>query len=101
MLIDTHSHINHERLADSLAEIIKNLDTGRVGQVICPSYSLESSQTSLEVAKSPRVYAGLGIHPENATEWNAETENFLRIRFFPLVQYNFSENKSYNSNNCK
>ncbi len=79
MLIDTHSHINHERLADSLAEIIKNLDTGRVGQVICPSYSLESSRTSLAVAKHPRVYAGLGIHPENATEWNAETENFLRI----------------------
>lgn len=78
MLIDTHSHINHERLSSTLDEIITNLETGRVGGVICPSYSLDSSITSLAVAnRSPRVYCALGIHPENCTEWNEQVTQFL------------------------
>ena len=78
MLIDTHSHINHERLADMLDEIITNLETGRVGGVICPSYSLDSSITSLAVAsRSPRVFCALGIHPENCAEWNEQVKQFL------------------------
>ena len=78
MLIDTHSHINHEKLSNTLDEIIDNLETGRVGGVICPSYSLDSSITSLKVAnRSPRVYCALGIHPENCVEWNEQAHQFL------------------------
>lgn len=78
MLIDTHSHINHEKLADKLPQILADLENDRVGAVICPSYSLASSKTSFEVAAHPRVFAALGVHPENAREYNAETEAFLR-----------------------
>ncbi len=77
MLIDTHSHINHEKLADSLPEILQKLETDRVGAVICPSYDLKSSKSSLIVAKHPRVACALGIHPENCAEYNAEVEKFL------------------------
>ena len=78
MLIDTHSHINHEKLSNTLDEIIDNLKTGRVGGVICPSYSLDSSITSLAVAsRSSRVYCALGIHPENYAEWNEQAKQFL------------------------
>lgn len=78
MLIDTHSHINHEKLHDKLPQILKDLQTDRVGTVICPSYSLESSKTSLEVAQNPRVWCALGVHPENAEQYDTETELFLR-----------------------
>ena len=77
MLIDTHSHINDEKLADSLEEILKNLSTGRVGGVICPSYSLDSSKTSLIVAQNDRVWAALGVHPENCTQYDATTKRWL------------------------
>ncbi|MBQ7977583.1 MAG: TatD family hydrolase [Clostridia bacterium] len=77
MLIDTHSHINHEKLAEKLDEILEGLKTDRVGAVVCPSFSYESSKTSLEVAKNSRVWCALGVHPECATEYDDETEKFL------------------------
>ncbi len=78
MLIDTHSHINVDKLADILPEILKNLEVGPVGLVVCPSFSYESTITSLGLAKdTPRVFAGLGVHPENAQEYNDEVEEFL------------------------
>jgi len=78
MLIDTHSHINSEKLDNVREEILSNLKTGRVGRVICPSYSFESSKTSLEVAQNDRVWCALGVHPENCMEYNAQVESWLR-----------------------
>lgn len=78
MLIDTHSHINVDALADMLPEILYNLETGPVERVICPSYSLESSITALGLAQSQeRVFAALGVHPDNCLEYNADCENFI------------------------
>ncbi len=78
MLIDTHSHINSERLDDCRDEIIKNLEKGRVGRVICPSFSLESSITSLALAnENKRVWAALGVHPENCAEFDEKTSTWL------------------------
>ncbi len=79
MLIDTHSHINVERMADILPEILQNLETGVVQKVICPSFSLESSITALGLARSqPKVFCAIGIHPENCIEYNAMCDAFLR-----------------------
>lgn len=78
MLIDTHSHINVDKMSDILPEIIANLDTGAVNRVICPSFSLESSVTALGLAESqPKVFCALGVHPENCLEYNADCEAFL------------------------
>lgn len=78
MLIDTHSHINHEKLTERLPEILAGLNHDRVGAVICPSYSLESMQSALKVADNSRVACALGIHPENCTEFNDDVRSFLR-----------------------
>jgi len=79
MLIDTHSHINSEKMADILPEILANLDNGVVGRVICPSYSFESSISALGLANSQqKVFCALGIHPDNCLEYNADFEKFLR-----------------------
>ncbi len=77
MLIDTHSHINDEKLSSVLGEIVSNLQTGRVGGVICPSYDLESSKTSLIVAQNDRVWSALGVHPENCGEYDDSTQLWL------------------------
>jgi len=77
MLIDTHSHINDERLDDVRGEIVKNLASSRVGGVICPSFSLKSSKTSLVMANNDRVWCALGVHPENCAEYDMVTHNWL------------------------
>ena len=77
MLIDTHSHINHEKLVNELPEILQNLKTGKVKRVICPSFSYSSSITSLEMAKNENVFCALGIHPEMANEYDTKMEQLL------------------------
>ena len=78
MLIDTHAHINVEKMADILPEILQNLDKGPVERVVCPSFSLESSITSLGLAESEQnVFCALGVHPENCLEYDADCESFL------------------------
>lgn len=78
MLIDTHSHINDEKLTSVLNEIIQNCQKGDIKRIICPSSSLDSSKTSLAVAQNQNIFCALGVHPENANEYNFETENWLR-----------------------
>ena len=78
MLIDTHSHINSEKLAEVLPEIIQNLDSGLIQRVICPSFSFDSSLSSLELAKMyKKVFCALGIHPEMTTEFSDEFTKFF------------------------
>lgn len=77
MLIDAHSHINDEKLAPVLDEIVKNCKNGKVNRIICPSFSLDSSKTSLVVAENQNIFCALGVHPENASEYNIETEKWL------------------------
>jgi len=79
MLIDTHSHINDEKMADILPEILQNLNTETVGRVICPSFSFESSISSLGLANSQsRVFCAIGVHPDNCLEYNQNVAKFLR-----------------------
>ena len=79
MLIDTHSHINSEKMTEILPEIITNLDTQVVGRVICPSYSFESSISALGLANSQsKVFCALGVHPDNCLEYSADVARFLR-----------------------
>ena len=79
MLIDTHAHINSEKLKDLLPEIINSLESGEVNRIICPSFSVESSKSSLDLSKNtPKVFSALGIHPENAYELNDDFLEFLK-----------------------
>ncbi len=79
MIVDTHSHINVDKMADILPEILANLEDGTVGRVICPSFSFESSISSLGLASSnDRVFCALGVHPDNCQEYNTSVTEFLR-----------------------
>ena len=77
MLIDTNSHINDEKLVDTLDDILNNLSAGRVRGVICPSCSLSGCASSLKVAQNGRVWAALGIHPENCAEFDKAAYDWL------------------------
>ena len=78
MLIDTHSHINDEKLKDFLPEIIENLQDKDIQRVICPSCSLDECKSALLLAKqNKRVFCAFGVHPEYAEQLNNETLEFM------------------------
>ena len=66
-LIDTHAHIDGEAFdADRAAVVDRALENG-VEAIINMGDTLESSARSVQLTEEfPAVYAGVGVHPEEA-----------------------------------
>lgn len=65
-MVDSHAHINDERLYPSYDEIIKRAQENGVNKIIIPGWDIESSRIAIKIAESfPNVYAAIGVHPEN------------------------------------
>ena len=64
MLIDTHVHLNDERLYQDLKLHIQEANEVNVTKMICIGYDIKSSQKAIEIANQyDGVYASVGIHP--------------------------------------
>jgi TatD DNase family protein len=72
-VIDTHIHFNSRALAGSWREALARAEKAGVQQAINVGYDLASSARAVALAESdPRLFATVGIHPHDATSWNAE-----------------------------
>lgn len=79
---DTHCHLNDERFADDLDEIISRVEAELAG-CICASYDLESALKAAEIARrSPKIFASAGMHPHSAKDMNEE----VLARFAHLLE---------------
>ncbi len=77
MIIDTHAHINEEKLVDYSNEIKESLKT-KLKLIICPSYNFDTMKSSFLFSQEiPQVYSALAIHPNDANEWNEDAHNFI------------------------
>src|SRR5690554_5796080 len=66
MLIDTHVHLNDERLLKELDDILLKAKMKNVQKLIVIGYDVQSSKKALEIAETyPFVYANIGIHPSD------------------------------------
>ena len=66
-LIDTHAHIDVERFADDRDAIVQRAAQAGLCGIVNMGDSMESSQRAVAIAdKYDMVYAGVGIHPEEA-----------------------------------
>ncbi|MCQ2771842.1 MAG: TatD family hydrolase [Bacilli bacterium] len=69
MFIDTHCHINDEKLYENRDEIIKRAKANGVGKMIVVGWDLKSSKIAVDIANEyDGVYAAVGFHPENLEE---------------------------------
>ena len=67
MLIDTHCHLDDERLNDCREEIINNFEKDGLELVITSSSNIEESFEAISLAKgNDRIYATVGVHPHCA-----------------------------------
>ena len=77
-LIDTHCHLNHEDFAGDWREATDRAAAAGVTRLLCIGYDLASSRRAAELAaENAPIYAAVGIHPEAADEWSAETADAL------------------------
>lgn len=73
MLIDSHAHLNDERLSLRAKEIVDNFKNDNIECCIIVGASLESSILALKQAHEYNQYALIGTHPEDIREINDET----------------------------
>lgn len=65
-VIDTHAHYDDDAFDEDRYELIENMLKNTVDSIITIGCSLERSRTALKIAeKYERVYAAVGIHPED------------------------------------
>lgn len=71
-LVDTHAHLNDRRFAGDVDAVMARAAAAGVAAMIVAGYDLTSSRRGIELAaKSPVLWATVGIHPHGAREADA------------------------------
>lgn len=67
MLIDTHCHLNDEKLLCDVDRIVDDFGKDNLESAICVGYDMPSSELAVTLAnKYDKVYAAVGVHPHDA-----------------------------------
>ncbi len=78
-LIDTHTHLNDDKYAEDLDDVLQRAVDAGVERVIICGYDLQSSLDAVQLAdKYDQIYATVGVHPHDAKSYNTEVEEAIR-----------------------
>lgn len=67
MLIDTHCHLNDEKLLCTAGRIVASFKDDGLESAICVGYDMPSSECAVTLAeKFEEIYAAVGVHPHDA-----------------------------------
>lgn len=73
MLFDSHAHLNDPKLIDRVEEIIEKAKRNKVSKITCVGYDYDSSMLAIELANQyDCLYAAIGVHPSEATQFNTD-----------------------------
>ena len=88
MLVDSHTHIDTPRFKADREHVIQAAVEGGVTRMVDPGCDLASSLAAIELAKAHPgvVFAGVGVHPHDATTYNDEVGlQFRELALDPVV----------------
>ncbi len=73
-MIDTHAHLNDEKFAGDLDQVIERALAASVTRTVVCGYDLSSSKAAVEMAgRYDPVYATVGLHPHDAKHLGPDT----------------------------
>ncbi len=73
MIIDSHCHLNDERIYPKREELVKDAVSKGVSFILVPGWDLESSRLAVKIAHEfSECFAFVGFHPENLDFINDE-----------------------------
>lgn len=78
-LTDTHCHLNLNLYHDDLPEVLDRAWGAGVERILIPGIDLESSRSAVQMTeRDARVFAAVGVHPNDALTWNDQSLAELR-----------------------
>jgi TatD DNase family protein len=78
-LVDTHCHLTEDEFDSDREQVIQRAQSAGIHKILVPGIDLESSHQAIELSKEyPTLYAGVGIHPHNASDWKPSIEEEIR-----------------------
>ena len=85
-IIDSHCHINFPQLGDDIDGLLARMHQADVTAALCVSVNLESFPDVLKMAvQHPRVYASVGVHPDETDGEDPEAERLVVLSKHPKV----------------
>jgi TatD DNase family protein len=79
--IDTHCHLNHPDFDSDQAAVRQRAFESGVTRLLVIGYDEASSRRAAQMAETDGLYAAIGLHPDAAGEWNADTGTRLRALY--------------------
>jgi TatD DNase family protein len=75
MFIDTHCHLNFHQFDEDRDAVVQRALEAGVAVIVNPAVDLATSRQAIELAERyPGVYAQVGVHPNDAGDFDASTE---------------------------
>lgn len=79
MIFDSHAHYDDEDFDEDREEVLKAVKDSGIGYIVNAGANIESSRRSIDLAKKyDFVYAAVGIHPQDADEFKADSTGILK-----------------------
>lgn len=79
MFVDTHLHLDFDHFDDDRDAVVARAVDAGVTQMITIGIDRETCRQAVALSERyDAVYAAVGIHPNSASEWNAEVEAEIR-----------------------
>lgn len=74
-LVDTHCHLQFDKLAENIEDVMKGAAKAGVTQMICVGTSVEDSRTAIEyAARFDNVWAAVGAHPHDGKHFDFKSD---------------------------
>jgi TatD DNase family protein len=78
-LTDTHCHLDFHKFDEDRADVLERAEKADLVRILIPALSVTSSLSVIKLAKSnPMLYAAIGVHPTESSDFRPETLDELR-----------------------
>lgn len=79
MIFDSHAHYDDEAFDTDRDEVLKDAKRSGIEYILNAGANIKSSRASIELAeKYDFIYAAVGIHPQDAGEFNGDSKDILK-----------------------
>ncbi len=80
-LVDTHCHLQFDRLVSRTDEVLKNAQAAGVTRFICVGTTVDDSQKAIDIAAAhSNVWATVGAHPHDGKDFFEQKDSVARLK---------------------